>query len=153
MALPTRPRMSYAALAFSSGPLLGDALVLHRFHLGGLPRKDAAAELRRIDTSSPGAADDEGPLLADFVVKSSPGLSGTTWPLEPILEQAVSTLRLLVASTSPASTCTSGSVAGAFGAVGMFAADKMVADKTAADKAVTDKAAADRASQTRLSPT
>jgi chaperonin GroEL len=43
--------------------------------------------VRRIDTSRPGAADHEGPPLADCVDKSSPGLSGTTWPLDPILEQ------------------------------------------------------------------
>ena len=55
--------------------------------------KEAVAELRRIDTSSPGAADLKGPPFADFVDKSSPGLSGTTRPLEPILEQEDSSLR------------------------------------------------------------
>ena len=60
--------------------------------------------MRRIDTSRPGAADHEGPPLADCVDRSSPGLSGTTRPLEPILEQEESTLRFPVASTSPAST-------------------------------------------------
>ena len=64
------------------------------------PLKGAVAE-RRIDTSSP------GPPLADFVDKSSPGLSGTTRPLEPRLEQEESCSRLPMASTSPASTLTS----------------------------------------------
>ena len=81
-----------------------------------VPLKEAVAELCRSDTSSPGAADHEGPPLADCVDKSSPGLSGTTRPLEPILEQEESTLRLPAASTSPASTWTSVTVAGAFGA-------------------------------------
>ena len=58
-----------------------------------VPLKEAVAELRRIDTSRPGAADHEGPPLADCVDKSSPGLSGTTRPLEPILEQEDSSLR------------------------------------------------------------
>ena len=49
--------------------------------------KEAVDELRRIDTSRPGAADHEEPPLADCVDRSSPGLSGTTRPLEPILEQ------------------------------------------------------------------
>ena len=64
--------------------------------------------MRRIDTSRPGAADHEGPPLADCVDKSSPGFSGTTWPLEPILEQEDSSLRWPVASTSmpPAETTT-----------------------------------------------
>ncbi len=80
-----------------------------------VPLKEAVAELRRIDTSSPGAADHERPPLAVFVYKSSPGLSDTTRPLVPILEQEESTQRLPVASTSPASTLTSVSV-GAVGA-------------------------------------
>ena len=42
-----------------------------------VPLKDAVAELRRIDTSRPGAADHRGRLLAGFVDKSSPGLSST----------------------------------------------------------------------------
>ena len=74
-----------------------------------VPLKGAVAELRRIDTSSPGAADHEGPPLADCVDKSSPGLSGTsgtTRPFEPILEQEDSSLRWPVAPTSPASTWT-----------------------------------------------
>ena len=58
-----------------------------------VPVKEAVAELRRIDTNSPGAADHGEPPLADFVYKSSPGLSGTTRPLEPILEQEDSSLR------------------------------------------------------------
>jgi hypothetical protein len=54
-----------------------------------VPLKEAVAELRRIDTSRPG----EGPPVADCVDRSSPGLSGTTRPLEPILEQEGSSLR------------------------------------------------------------
>ena len=69
--------------------------------------------MRHIDTSRPGAADHEGPPLADCVDKSPPGLSGTTWPLEPILEQEDSSLRWPVASTSmpPAVTSTAGASA------------------------------------------
>ncbi len=48
--------------------------------------------MRRIDTSRPGAADHGGPPLADGADKSSPGLSGTTWSLEPIFEQEDSSL-------------------------------------------------------------
>ena len=80
-----------------------------------MPLKEAVAELRRIDTSSPGAADLEGPPLADFVYEPSPGLSGTTRPLEPILAQDESSMRFQVAATSPAPTWTS-VLAGAFGA-------------------------------------
>ncbi len=42
-----------------------------------VPLKEAVAELHRIDTSSPGAADHGGRPLAGFVDKSSSGLSGT----------------------------------------------------------------------------